>query len=731
MHTISPWAATVQADLENSAVIWEKEFQNYTFQVFNTGDSIWIVAAWPENGKMAFRPAFGMNSCFEVTNLFDDGQILVISLQTRLGQYEVQISFPGDKAPLLHYTTSFKSNQPLMIPFWPRDIIPLTLNGSVENTNGKIHMNQIGGRSGILFGSMTKPRTGSFFYFQDLGSMSDYCEATETSLTETVGGSWPEIGFKLPVLEDKPLPSDKAYTISDAYVLFSADTIENEIQQTTEFLNNLAGVYRFLPHPEIEYHNWPEITDNCLVDIFNSKGCWTQTKGIPYLNAYLCDYNTPAEIMVQLAILMPLNELKHWSSSQTHPVYNDLLEGLDAFYDSRLKTINRWLPELKDDLDNSEVQKKEMVMDSWYLHHPLMNLARLALKGEKKAEELVLGSIEYAIKVAHHFDYEWPVFYKMDTLEVIREETAPGKGGEKDVPGSYAHLMLLMYRLTNEKRYFNEAEKSVKRLEGHGFDIFYQANNTAFSAGALLELYKITSKKPYLDLSYACLAGLFKNMQIWDCRYGYGKNYRNYFSIFPLNDAPYAAAYEEMEVYAALSEYVLQSDSIDLLPSLKILIPEFLKYAVSRLPYYYPPMLPEEMLSEEVKTGEIVKDLWIPLEDLYTGWEKSGQVGQEVYGAGLGFGVMTRQYHKVRDEEFLLFTDYPILNYKKSKNTLSFTILGTAEFDCNFKILFPENKHKAKFEVFLNKILIPPHAKSKTLLEYLVSGDSRVKISWQ
>jgi hypothetical protein len=728
MHTISPWAATVHADLENSAVIWEKEFQNYTFQIYNTGDSLWIVVTWPDQGKMAFRPAFGMNSCFEVTNLFDDGQFLVISLQTRLGQYEIQVSFPDVNTPLLHYSTSFKANQPLMIPFWPRDIIPLTRNGSVENTNGNIHMHQIGSRSGILFASMTKPKKGSFFYFQDLSSISAYCEATETSLAETVGGSWPEIGFKLPVTDAKPLPSDEAYLISDAYVLFSENSIDNEIQQTQQFLNNLATVYRCLPHPEVLYHNWPEITENCMEDISTNKGCWTQTNGISYLNAYLCDYDTPAEVMVQLAVLMPLNELKHWYG-ETHPLYSELLKGIEAFYDPKVKTINRWLPQLREDLDKSEEQKKEMVMDSWYLHHPLMNLTRLALKGEKMAEELVLKSVEFAIMVAHHFDYEWPVFYKMDTLEVVKKETTPGKGGEKDVPGSYAHLMLLLYRLTEDKRYFHEAEKSVKKLKDCGFDIFYQANNTAFSAGALLELYKITKKQEYLDLSYACLAGLFKNMQIWDCQYGYGKNYPNYFSVFPLNDAPYTAAYEEMEVYAALSEFMLQSQDIDLLPSLKILIPEFLKYAVSRLPFYYPIMLPEEMISDEVKTGEVEKDLWIPLEDLYTGWDKSGQVGQEVYGAGLGFGVMTRQYHKVKDEEFLLFTDYPLKNYKKSKNTIQFTVVGNAEFECNFKIILPE-KDKIEMKVFLDKNVLAPAAKSKMLLEYKVYGECHVKISW-
>jgi hypothetical protein len=728
MHTISPWAATVHADLENSTVIWEKEFKNYVFQAFNTGDSLWIVTSWPDRGKMAFRAAFGMNCCFEVTNLLDDGALLVINLETRLGKYEVCVTFPDSDAVLLHYTTSFKANIPLLIPFWPRDIIAVTKQGNVENTNGTIHMNQMGSRSGILLASMTKPKTGSVFYFQNLGSLSPYCEATGTMLDDTIGGTWPEIGFQLPVTKEKPLSSDKAYIISDAYILFSEETIDNEIQETQQFLNNLAKVYKLLPHPEVIYHNWPDITEYCLNDLQRSKGCWTQTNGKSYLNAYLCDYDTPAEVMVQLAVLMPLNELKDWYG-ETHPMYNELLEAIEQFYDPKVKTMNRWLPELADKLDKSEEQKQEMVMDSWYLHHPLMNLARLALNGEKKAEELVLKSIEFAIKVAHHFDYEWPVFYKMDTLEVIKKETEPGKGGEKDVPGSYAHLMLLIFRLTKDKRYLREAEKAVKKLVGCGFNILYQANNTAFAAGALLELYKITNKKEYLDLSYACLACLFKNMQIWDCQYGFGKNYPNYFSVFPLNNAPYTAAYEEMEVYAGLSEYLIQSEAIELLPSLKILIPEFLKYAVSRLPYYYPTKLPEDMISEEVKTGEIVKELWIPVEDLYNGWEKSGQVGQEVYGAGVGFGVLTRQYHKVKEEEFLLFSDYPITNLKKSKKTLTFTVLGTQIFECNLKVIFPK-KLKLQIEIIADKNSINASEIKAEQISYKIAGGSRVKMTW-
>ena len=726
MHTVTPWSATAQEDIENSEILLERKILDYTYQFYNTGDSLWIVALMPKNGKIAFRAAFAMNSCFEVANLFEDEDTIVVILNSRLGNYEVRVDFPDQSSSILHYTTGFTANMPLMIPFWPRDIIPLTQSGNVENTSGKIHMEQFGSRSGLLFASITKPQTGSFFYFQNLTSLSEYCEATETESKNTVGGNWPEIGFRLPTTDKLPLPASKAFTISDAYILLEADIMEETSVVCEHFLDNLVKIYKVLQQPRIEYHNWPEIAQKALTDLYHNKGSWTQTNGIAYLNAYLCDYETPAESMVQLAVLAPFKEYEDWTGEK-HPLYDDLIKGLPAFYDPKIDCINRWLPALADKLDQSEEQKKEMVMDSWYLHHPLMNLARLALKGDKTAHKLVLDSIDYVIKVAHHFKYTWPVFYNMETLEIIKKETAPGAGGETDVAGAYAHLMLLIFKLTKEKRYLSEAEKAAKKLETLGVNLLYQANNTAFAAGALLELYKITKKKLYLDISYTCLTGLFKNVQLYDCKYGYGKNYTNFFSIFPLNDAPYTAAYEELEVYAALSEYLFQAEDVAILPSLRILIPEFIKYAVNRMAYYYPPLLPKEMLSEEVKTGELQPDLWVPLEDLYNGWEKSGQVGQEVYGAGIAFGVVPRQYIKI-EEDFLVFIDYPN-QYKKRGKSITIKLYGDKRLSCNLKILKIGDRN-IKLKITHDNKALTAFKENIKIHEYEISGHGVIKIQW-
>jgi hypothetical protein len=728
INPVTPWTATVQADIVNSSLLFETALSKYKLKIYNAGDSIWLTADWPETGSIALRLAFGMNSDFERTAVTKAGDNIIVSASTRLGNYTINLSFPKSEPAAFRYTTTFTASFPLLIPFWPRDIVPLTVDGNVQNTSGIIHAKQVGARSGQLFFSMTKPKNGSVFYFQNLTEMSTYCDATETSLSESVGGEWPEIGFQFPINRNKPVPAGIEYTISDAFVILDENIPEKDYELTTQFLNYLAVIYSLLPKPEPTYHDWQSIADNVIKGLHNSKACWTVVNNFPYLNAYAGDYETPAEIMVQLAVLLPLHEYLAWSDKK-HPLYDDLDKDLAAFYDQRVKSIVRWHPALEDKLDKSEEQKREMVMDSWYLHHPLLNLSRLAHRGDKIAKKLFMDSIDFAIKVAHHFKYKWPVFYKMTTLEVLKAETSPGNGGEQDVAGSYAHIMLMAYKLTGEKRFLNEATKAVKSLEGLAFDIFYQANNTAFTAGALAELYKETNDQKYLELSYCCLAGIFKNVQLWDCNYGHGKNFPNFFAVYPLNDAPYTAAYEEFEVYAALNHYMEVTEGIEILPALKVLIPEFIKYAVSRLAYYYPPLLPADMISDEIKNGEILKDLWVPLEDIQDGWNKSGQVGQEVYGAGIPFGVIPRQYFHIKDLKVTGFLNYPSSKFRLGKKVVTFHVGGSGQFNARLflsgtKSQFSKIKVEVKDKSAFRQITGEP------LGQFEFSAGSIVRISW-
>jgi len=598
-----------------------------------------------------------------------------------------------------------------------------------------VHITQAGTRSGLQYISLDKPSAGSLLYFQNLTALNEYCEITKTSLADSVGGKWPELGFALPPSKEKPLTKNKEVIISDAFLAFNSANNKNVFEHAKNFMNLLAEVYQYLPRPETEYHQWPEILDKGLRDLQFHHACWSHANGKDYLNAYTCDYDTPPEIMVQLAVLLPMLDYKNWSKTEL-PAIDKIKAGLKAFYDESLGTIVRWLPSHAQDLDGSEEQLNPDVMDSWYLHHPLLNLGRVALQGDENAKKLFLDSLPFAIKVAHHFKYEWPVFYNLKSLEIIKAETKPGEGGEHDVAGLYAHVMLKAWKLTKEKKYLAEAKKAAKTLGNKKFKLFYQANNTAFAANAMLELFKETKDELYLNIAYLCLANIFKNVHLWECNYGYAKDYSTFFGVFPLDDAPYTAAYEEQEVFAALHQFLIDAEKINILPSVSLLLAEFIRYLVQRAYYYYPANLPAKMLSEKVKMGELDPRLWIALEDIHDGWEQSGSVGQEVYGAGVAFGIVPRHYYHVPNESFMLYIDYPSSGFtsKKSK-TVCFNVKGDEKLNCRMLIISMDNNTLPSFTVSASrdkeKEIIDGVSTKEGYMEYIIKGNRHIQISWK
>jgi hypothetical protein len=225
-------------------------------------------------------------------------------------------------------------------------------------------------------------------------------------------------------------------------------------------------------------------------------------------------------------------------------------------------------------------------------------------------------------------------------------------------------------------------------------------------------------------------------VQLWDCQYGNAKHFPTFFAIYPLKDAPYTAAYEEQEVYSGIHTFLKEADGLEeILPSVKLLLAELVKYIINRVSYYYPPLLPREVLAKpkEVKTGEIDPNLWIALEDLQDGWNASGQVGQEVYGAGIAFGIVPRQYHKLKEEGFVVFTEYPATGFKKEGNRLSFYTRGDAAFTFRLVVVPIKNdKNLPGFTLTLayGETLTAKEQKER-LVEFEVPGNSTVNLQWE
>ncbi len=137
----------------------------------------------------------------------------------------------------------------------------------------------------------------------------------------------------------------------------------------------------------------------------------------------------------------------------------------------------------------------------------------------------------------------------------------------------------------------------------------------------------------------------------------------------------------------------------------------------------------------EPRTGEIDKTLWIPLEDMHDGWEQAGQVGQEIYGSGLPFGLVPRHYHRVDDGGFMIYVEYPTLNFKSEEGQVTFTIFGDRRLDCRMRFIPTGRKPLPDLEVAVelegNKQKLKGQETKEGHLEYEVYGDHSVTVSWR
>lgn len=529
------------------------------FGIFHKGGSLWARARFGDGAALAFCVAYALGG---PTRLVDVEHVETnrwrIRLHSVAGEYTCCVELPDKSNRALHWRTTLRPSAVLRVQAWPRDILPIGSCGDPAGTAGKIHAAQRGITGNVLFASLTEPddlTRGSFLYVQNLGALTDYFEQTKGSAVARVGGDWPELGFELPPATDQPLQPGIEYILSDAYVCVSGQIPRTDVDMARLFLELNACVYLRMPRPIPTHRDWPRSVAETARDLSHSPDCGWDIDWHRYVLAYAGSKDRPPESMVQLAVLVPMME---WAESRdvTIPLNDAIRRNLPTFFDDSLKTVVRWLPRKHDLLQGQEEHMKPEVMDAWYLYHTYMNLGRVAARGDAEARRLFFTSIEYGIRVAQRFDYQWPVFYDLNTLDVVKAETQPGRGGERDVGALYAHVMLSTFDLSGDRRFIDEAKRAASRLRGLGFDLGYQFNNVSFGAVTLYRLWKLTGDEQYRGPSELCWAYMVRNLWLCDCNYGHAKHYGTLMGLKPLQDAPYLALYEELEVLAAIHEYM-------------------------------------------------------------------------------------------------------------------------------------------------------------------------------
>lgn len=601
----------------------------------------------------------------------------VCEFGTPIGPVRVKVSFHGTST--MRCVTSILPAEDVRLTEWPRDVFV------AESGNVRVHTAQRGLRSGIVFASTSDPTPFSVFYFQNFSALSAFYSATHRTPADSVAGVGPELGYRPPVGDDCVLPKAREIVVSDALIAFVPEAPQDEGRIAALYLDSLADMIALIEKPAVRYHDWPERAQRTMRGLALSPLCSYVRNGRRYLMPYVADETKPPESMVQFTVAVNASEYDRWRNRKS-VLASTLTESVPSFFDEGIGSIVRWLPGVPFDETQADDNMNSEAMDSWYLHHSLFNVFRIAADGDDSAKEYFRRSLPYVMRVAHRFEYRWPIFFNLRTLDVIRAEAKPGEGGETDVAGLYALVMIHAHEMFGDAVYLREARIALASLRGLGFDLAYQLNTTGFAAEAALRLWKMTREREYLELSDVCLANLFDNMWMWQCEYENAAHYRTFFGLFPLRDAPYLAPYEELEAHAKFHEYLALGGD-DLRPSVRFLLAEYQKYALDRCWSYYPDTMPADALAQKVRNGRVVRELSLPIEDLQDGRERSGQVGQEIYGSGLAFVMTSRHYMSLGESGLVAYCDYPMYGFESGDGRAAWLIGGDPRGECTLRIM--------------------------------------------
>jgi hypothetical protein len=698
-------------------------------EVRASADSLWVIIRREGRGGLALRAAFVGSEFACHKGRADAGEDLRIEVDSALGRHVVGLQVGGDGLDHLRTTVRFTPTVALKVPFLPRDLYPIDNAGDPLGTEGTIEAAQRGLNSGLVYFRVEQPAFGNVLYFQNLTALNDYYEATGTIPDGAVGGEWPELGYLPPVPpKDGTAPTGelvggREVVLSDAILVLREDAPPDERESARHFVQMLGVAYKMLDLPRTEYRDWVTRAGRTLRDLDAAPEATIRHYGHRYVHPY-----TAAEypdIMVQMSIVAAIHDWGKWCG-EPHPLEEEFKAGLGRFYDTRLKTLRRYLPNVGDDKDAEAV-------DSWYLYHPMLNLGRLALDGDETARRLLLKSIDFGIKAAHHFKYVWPVQYKITDFSVITDVAEADGRGQTDVGGVYAWVMLQAFELTGEKRFLDEARAAIDAAIGLRFEINYQANLTAWGAAACMRLWRITDQQVYLDQSYVYLGSFFHNCEIWESRIALARHYKNFLGATCLQDAPYMAIYECFDAFTAFEHY-LDDSGPDLEHAARMLIAEYCKYTLDRAWYYYPDALPPEAISPKQRdaNGHVDRKLSFPLEDLYPDGQLAGQVGQEVYGAGAALVFATRAFHHVDRASFRLYCDHFVRARERiGDGALTLTLDGGETCTAGLSIVrLPRRKLPALRVTTAGGDVLRPVAQTADRIDYRVPANGRLDLTW-
>jgi hypothetical protein len=498
-------------------------------------------------------------------------------------------------------------------------------------------------------------------------------------------------GHHFSLTDLKNQPQDSAAPIYDSYLYLTPGEPLDEDEMFTRYLHNLSDIYDLIAVPEerlfegffpysapVEgFGQIPVVQELTIKDLANEKN-WISLEGKRYLRAYVSDTRQTAEAITQLDVYTALTRYK-MKFDEVPDYYQELRAAIPDFFNPDFGPAGMF--------QNSGpifITGSQQRGDTWYELGHALKVAELASWDPQDDElrDLALRSGETWIEFAQTVDYRFPRFYAFNTWQGIEREP--------DAAGGYAYFMLLLHDLTGDESYIDEARAALNALEGYGFRLSYETHMTALTAAAAARMYQFEKESLYLDVINRAVANLMRLSWIWECDYGWmgpwdiddiprdalwaaGAGGRTFFGLNPTQQSAVITPKEQYEAWMYLIETLQRLHGV-LDPSVEKLIAEFVKHTLLTIPGSLPPFIPEGGATKHPAAYESVSEndlsLYIPLEDLRDGWDLSGVIGQEIYGAGMAPAMASQAVINITPG-ITLYSGYPSVQIDGHKVTFA------------------------------------------------------------
>ena len=258
-------------------------------------------------------------------------------------------------------------------------------------------------------------------------------------------------------------------------------TLFNERQAVSRWMQALLPLFEEkLAWPACA-GKWKDFAAGTVRDL-QDKSAQVEVNGHIGLRAYVKGssqlWKQPAdnfELMTVADVLWPsLLYLQLHSTPSFDQECKELVADLPGMYRAETHSIS-----------NSYLRQENERADSWYpfenglIKYPMIG----SLAGAKEVTAHFMDAFETARKMAHQYDYLFPIYYRVATLE------AEGAGTNYAVGGLYAWGALIAHRLSGDAEYREEAKRAIRALCTVASDrLFHEPQELAFGALAAADL---------------------------------------------------------------------------------------------------------------------------------------------------------------------------------------------------------------------------------------------------